>query len=214
MKRTDQGGGEACIADILLDRRCVRARTVSTPWWRFGLLRTRRAALIVAFMLGPAYGCATSSSGTPSVVAGPGSPSTAAETSGAETETEAETADPTDVPIDGPTSPRAQAIDADVRGLLAEVYGAASLVGEERIEGAGETIEELRYRLGRAHGPEDGATLVQALGELGYAIERALVDDAAAAIFAFAHGSSLIMKADVGSTSLVISIATHGAIEG
>lgn len=210
MKRTDQEVGEACIADILLNRRCVRARMRSIPRWCLGLLRTRRVALTVAFMLAPAYGCATSGSGTPSVVGGPGSPSTAADTSGAETET----ADPTDVPIDGPTSPRAQAIDADVRGLLVEVYGAATLVGEERIEGAGETIEELRYRLGRAHGPEDGATLVQALGELGYAIERALVDDAAAAIFAFAHGSSLIMKADVGSTSLVISIATHGAIEG
>ena len=213
MRRTDREVGEACIADILLERRCIceSARsTLSAPKWRSGLLRARLVALSVALLLAPACGCATSGSGTPSVVGGPGSPSSAGDMADAG---DAATPEPdtTDVPIDGPTNPRAQAIDGDVRGLLVEIYGAASLVGEEKIEGAGETIEELRYRLGRAHRPEDGAALAQALGDLGFAIERALVDDAAAAIFAFVQGSSLIMKADVGSTSFVISIATHGA---
>ncbi len=111
--------------------------------------------------------------------------------------------------MEAPTSPRAQAIDAEVRAVLSGVYGAATLVGEERSEGISETIEELRYRLGRAHRADDGASLVESLLGRGYAIERALVDDVAAAIFAFAEASDLLLKADVGSTLVVVSIAAR-----
>ncbi len=111
--------------------------------------------------------------------------------------------------MEAPTSARGQAIDAGVRAALSAVYGAAALVGEERAEGEIETIEELRYRLGRAHRPGDGAALVESLLGRGYAIERALVDEVAAAIFAFAEESDLILKADVGSTLVVVSIASR-----
>jgi len=190
------------MADTLSERGSFRSVAARTPESGPRLPWAGLVGLALVFSLTPAFGCATSGLETPSVV---GDPTSAADTP---------EPDRTDVPVDAPTSPRAQAIDADVRGVLVEIYGSASLVGEERIEGAHETIEELRYRLGRAHRPDDGAALVQALGDLGYAIERALVDDVAAAIFAFGQESSLIMKADVGSTSLVISIATHDRVEG
>ena len=168
------------------------------PVWTLAL------GLLLAAM--PALGCAKSGTGTPSVVGGPGSqpPTGDSEPSASSGASAAD-----DKPIGEPTSPRARVIDAELRASLVSVYGEASLVGEERVEGPGEVIEELRYRLGRAHREDDGGALVESLGGLGYAIERALVDDVAAAIFAFGQGSDLILKADVGSTSLVVSIASR-----
>ncbi len=64
----------------------------------------------------------------------------------------------------------------------------------------------LRYELARAHKEADGAALKSGLAGAGYSIERALVDERAAAILARGHGVGVTVAVDVGSTRLEVSI--------
>ena len=105
------------------------------------------------------------------------------------------------------TSPLARAIDADLRPLLGGIYGSVTLSGETRSEGEGETIYDLRYTLGRAHGEADGDALEDGLRSRDYDVDRALIDERGASIFAHGRGADLTLQIDVGATTLAVSIA-------
>lgn len=105
-----------------------------------------------------------------------------------------------------PATPAAKKVDADVRGLLVSVYGGAELRGASVEEAEMDLSHLLRYELARAHEEADGAALKSGLAGAGYSIERALVDERAAAILARGHGVGVTMAVDVGSTRLEVSI--------
>lgn len=105
-----------------------------------------------------------------------------------------------------PATPAAKKVDADVRGLLVSVYGGAELRGASVEEAEMDLSHLLRYELARAHKEADGAALKSGLAGAGYSIERALVDERAAAILARGHGVGVTVAVDVGSTRLEVSI--------
>ncbi|MCA9663674.1 MAG: hypothetical protein KC486_35415 [Myxococcales bacterium] len=113
----------------------------------------------------------------------------------------------TGAPIGGPEDPRAAAVDRPLRPVIVRVYGGAELVGEARDEADGAVVVDLAYDLARAHTAADGSSVVAGLKDAGFTIDRALLDERAAAIFGSTEDASVIVAVDVGSSRLKVSVA-------
>lgn len=110
-------------------------------------------------------------------------------------------------PAAEPEDPRAAAVHRPLRPVIVRLYGGAALVDEARDEAGGEAVVDLTYDLGRAHAGADGASLVEGLKQAGFTVDRALIDERAAAVFASTEEASLVVAADVGATQLKVSVA-------